>query len=131
MNSAVGRQQGISDEHPAELVAFESDERFSEREKVVLRFTEGVTRTLAEVPDEVFDEMRRYFTTSQIVEITEAIALENFRSRFNRAFKIDSDGFCELPADHPVRSAMLRVSSSVRSAYKAGNVAPGRDHAWR
>lgn len=34
------------------------------------------------------------------------IVFENFRARFNRALHIKSDGFCELPADYPVRKAV-------------------------
>lgn len=112
MNSAVGRAQGLNDQQLAELNVFRESAHFDARERAVLSYAEEMTRTPADVTEEAFDEMRRYFTTSQIVEITGAIALENFRSRFNRAFKIESDGFCELPAGHPVRSAILRVSSS-------------------
>lgn len=112
MNSAVGRQQGISDEQLADLAGFEMSAQFSHQEKAVLRYAEGMTGTPAAVTDEVFDEMRKYFATAQIVEITGAVALENFRSRFNRALEIESDGFCELPADHPVRRVTSRAPSS-------------------
>lgn len=74
----------------------------------MLRYAEGMTRTPAEVPDHVFEELRKHLTTAQIVELTAALALENFRSRFNRALKIESDGFCELPSDHPVRGPVSR-----------------------
>jgi alkylhydroperoxidase family enzyme len=112
MNSAVGRQQGISDEQLADLAHFEMNSQFSDQEKAVLRYAEGMTRTPADVPDAVFAELKRGFDTAQIVELTAMIALENFRSRFNRALKIESDGFCELPADHPVRRATSRAPSS-------------------
>ena len=111
MNSAVGRTQGLSDEQLADLSAFETSSRFDARERAVLRYAEGMTRAPAEVPDEIFDELRRYFAAAQIVELTGAIALENFRSRFNRALGIESDGFCELQPDHPVRRA---ISQKVR-----------------
>lgn len=109
MNSAVGRGQGLADEQLAGLSAFDESPHFDARERAVLRYAEGMTRTPAAVTDEIFEEVRKYFTTAQIVELTGAIALENFRSRFNRALKIESDGFCELPADHPVRRAAPRA----------------------
>ncbi|MGH8011310.1 MAG: carboxymuconolactone decarboxylase family protein [Candidatus Binataceae bacterium] len=108
MNSAVGRKQGIGDSQMADLANFDSSSAFSAIEKAVLRYAEGMTSTPAVVSDEVFNELAIYFSTAQIVELTGAIALENFRSRFNRAFKIESDGFCELPVNHPVRLAMPR-----------------------
>jgi hypothetical protein len=54
-----------------------------------------------DVPDDVFDELKRHFNTEQIVDLTATIALENMRARFNRALQIESDGFCRLPAHHP------------------------------
>lgn len=53
------------------------------------------------VPDEVFDELKRHFNTEQIVDLTAVIALENMRARFNRALQIESDSFCMLPPNHP------------------------------
>lgn len=108
MNSAVGRGQGISDEQLAELATFESSLRFSAKEKSLLRYAEAMTHTPASVADSIFDELADYFDTAQIVELTAMIALENFRSRFNRALAIESDSFCPLPADHPVRTALAR-----------------------
>ena len=106
INSAVGREQGITDEQLAGLASFESSPHFNALEKTVLRYTEGMTHNPAEVTDTVFEELKQYFTTAQIVELTAMIAFENFRARFNRALHIQSDGFCELPADHPVRKAV-------------------------
>jgi alkylhydroperoxidase family enzyme len=51
----------------------------------------------------VFEEIQGLFSTEQIVELTTAIALENFRARFNCALKVESDNLCMLPPDHPVR----------------------------
>jgi alkylhydroperoxidase family enzyme len=72
----------------------------------VLRYTEGMSRTPADVTDAEFEDLKRYFNVAQIVELTVMIAFENLRARFNRALHIESDGFCELPADHPVRKAV-------------------------
>jgi alkylhydroperoxidase family enzyme len=112
INSAVGREQGITDEQLASLASFESSSHFNALEKTVLRYTEGMTHNPAEVADTVFEELKQYFNTAQIVELTAMIALENFRARFNRALHIESDGFCELPADHPVRKAVAPWQSS-------------------
>jgi alkylhydroperoxidase family enzyme len=103
INSAVGRNAGITDEQLEDLAAFETSPHFDRREKAVLRYAEGMTHTPAEVSDAVFAEVQTLFTTEQIVELTAAIALENFRARFNCALKVESDGLCMLPPDHPVR----------------------------
>ena len=103
INSAVGRDAGITDEQLADLAAFETSPHFDRQEKAALRYAEGMTRTPADVSDAAFAEIQVLFSTEQIVELTSAIALENFRARFNCALKIGSDSLCMLPPDHPVR----------------------------
>jgi alkylhydroperoxidase family enzyme len=105
INSAGGRDAGLSFEKLAAVETFQSSELFSPAEKAALRFTDEMCRGSIEVPDEVFDELRRFFDENAIVELTATIALENFRARFNRALQIPSDGFCQLPADHPALKA--------------------------
>jgi alkylhydroperoxidase family enzyme len=99
----VGRDAGITDEQLEELTSFETSRHFDLREKAVLRYAEGMTRTPADVPDAMFEEVQSLFSPEQIVELTAAIALENFRARFNCALKVESDNLCMLPQDHPVR----------------------------
>lgn len=111
MNSAVGRKQGLSDGQLADLATFERSSQFNDCEKALLRYAEAMTRTPASVAEDVFQQLARHFDSAQIVELTAMIALENFRSRFNRALDIESDGFCELPGDHPVRKALARGAS--------------------
>lgn len=108
INSAVGRESGITDRQLENLAAFEASAHFDRREKAVLRYAEGMTRTPADVSEADFNEIRALFSTEQIVELTAAIALENFRARFNCALKIGSDDLCTLPPDHPVRKALER-----------------------
>jgi len=105
INSAVGRAQGITDEQLAELHAFERSVFFDPRDKAILRYAEGMTSTPADVSETVFDGLKAYFATPQIVELTAMIAFENLRARFNRALHVESDSFCALPIDHPVRRA--------------------------
>ena len=89
-----------------DLAKYEISANFDRREKVMLRYAEAMTRTPADVPDSVFQDIRDLFSTEQIVELTAAVALENYRARFNCALKIESDGLCTLPPDHPVRRAL-------------------------
>lgn len=102
----MGRDAGITDQQLEALADFETSLSFDRREKALLRYAEGMTRTPAEVSDEVFADVRAQFSDEQVVELTQAIALENFRARFNCALKIESDGLCTLPPDHPVRKAL-------------------------
>jgi alkylhydroperoxidase family enzyme len=108
INSAGGRETGITDAQLEDLASFEASANFDHREKTVLRFAEALTRTPADVSDALFEDIRELFTTEQIIELTAAAALENYRARFNCALKIESDDLCTLPPDHPVRLALKR-----------------------
>jgi hypothetical protein len=54
-----------------------------------------MTLTPVEVPDELFVALRRHFNEAQMVELTAAIAWENYRARFNHAFGVEAQGFSE------------------------------------
>jgi 4-carboxymuconolactone decarboxylase len=104
LNSAVGRGKGVSEQQLADLAAFEGSPAFSELEKQVLRYAVALTRTPADVPEELFNSLREHFNPQQMVELTTAIAWENFRARFNRGFGIEAEGFAEGAAC-PVHAA--------------------------
>jgi alkylhydroperoxidase family enzyme len=89
----VGRAEGVSEQQLADLAAFEGSPAFSELEKRVLRYAAALTRTPADVPKELFNSLREQFNPQQMVELTAAIAWENFRARFNRGFGIEAEGF--------------------------------------
>lgn len=68
---------------------------FSALEKLVLDYTVAMTRTPVEVPDAMFDSLRRHFNDAQLVELTAAIAWENYRARFDHALGIEAQGYSE------------------------------------
>jgi alkylhydroperoxidase family enzyme len=45
------------------------------------------------VPERLWEELRRHFDDRQLVELASAIAWENHRARFNRAFLVEPEGF--------------------------------------
>jgi len=71
--------------------------RFSEMERAALEYAEAMTITGQRVGDELFARLRSFFDEGQIVELTAAVALENFRSKFNVPLGVESQGFCVLP----------------------------------
>jgi 4-carboxymuconolactone decarboxylase len=91
----VGRAEGLSEQELADLAVFEESPAFSELEKRVLRYAVALTRTPADVPEEMFNDLREQFNPSQMVELTTAIAWENFRARFNRGFGVEAQGFTQ------------------------------------
>lgn len=81
----------------AELGSWRESGAFSEPERVALEYAERMTYTGRQVDEELFASLRAKFSEPQIVELTAAIALENFRSKFNPALGVESQGFCLLP----------------------------------
>lgn len=97
------RRSGLTDEQLLALPSYRNSQLFTDREKLVLDYATGMSRTPVDVPDELFARLRQHFDDAQLVELTHHIALENLRGRFNLALGIDPAGFsdgmvCALPA---------------------------------
>ena len=70
---------------------------FSEPERLALEYAERMTITGQSVDDALFDRIKKHYSEAQIVELTAAIAFENFRSKFNPPLGIEAQGFCPMP----------------------------------
>jgi alkylhydroperoxidase family enzyme len=69
---------------------------FTEPERAALAYAEAMTITGQRVSEALFARVRSHFSEAQIVHLTAAVALENFRSKFNVALGIEAQGFCVL-----------------------------------
>ena len=96
----------MTEQQLLDLAAYETSPAFTELERLVLRYAVAMTRTPVDVPDELFAALQRHFNPQQMVELTSAIAWENYRARFDHAFGIEAEGFsagavCALPDRGP------------------------------
>ncbi|MGQ0582933.1 MAG: carboxymuconolactone decarboxylase family protein [Reyranella sp.] len=82
----------------AEVTQWRDSKLFSEAERLALEYAERITYTDRQVDDALVDRLKQHFTDAQIVELTAAIAMENFRSKFNPPLGIEAQGFCVVPA---------------------------------
>ena len=92
----------MTDEKLMALVDYEHSPGLTHLEKLVIHYAVEMTRTPVEVPDELFSELKEHFNDQQIVELTSAIAWENYRARNNHALGLESEGFskgafCPMP----------------------------------
>ena len=93
MNAAVGNRNGISTEKlEALLEDYAKSPLFTDAEKVALEYADAITDTRRDVDDELFARLRQRYDDDTIAEMTMVIAWENSSSRFNRAFRIPSQG---------------------------------------
>jgi AhpD family alkylhydroperoxidase len=95
IGSAEAREAGVTEEQLLALPRFRESDAFDELERLVLEYAVAMTRTPPEVGDDLFAALRERFDERQIVELTNVIALENLRSRFNSALDISPAGFSE------------------------------------
>ena len=91
----MGRASGISTEQIANLNHYRTDFNFSELERLVLEYADSMTRTPVDVSDALFARLREKFVEVELVELTSAIAWENYRARFDHAFGVEAEGFAE------------------------------------
>ena len=86
----MGRKAGLSDE---KLRAVPTDDRtpFNETERLVIELADAMTGTPADVPDDLYDRLRKQFSEEQLMQLGAQIAFENYRARWNRIFNVESD----------------------------------------
>ena len=84
---------GVSTEKIEALNDYGQSPLFSDAEKAALEYADAMTDTRRDVDDELFARVRRHYDDDTIAELTMIIAWENASSRFNRAFRIPSQGF--------------------------------------
>jgi len=97
INTASGQAAGIDEEKFARLAEYQTSPLFSPLERAVLAYADAMTISGHDTTDELFADLRAHFSAEQMVELTAHVAFENFRSRFNHAFRIEAQGFCRLP----------------------------------
>ncbi len=95
IGSPIADRAGISEEQLRALPHYRDSEQFSELEKLVLDYAVGVSGTPVSVSDELFASLRAHLDDAQLVELTNVIAVENMRGRFNLALGIGAAGFSE------------------------------------
>jgi alkylhydroperoxidase family enzyme len=91
------RQGDAGEAKLTEVTRWRDSALFSEAERTALEYAEAMTITGRQVDDALFERVSRHYGEAQIVELTAAIAFENFRSKFNPPLGIEPQGFCPLP----------------------------------
>jgi alkylhydroperoxidase family enzyme len=104
--SGIAHDVGIGEAQLLALPRYRDSGEFSELECLVLDYATAMSRTPTTVTDELFAQLRERLDERQLVELTNVIALENMRARFNSAFDMTPAGFsegmvCAVPESPP------------------------------
>lgn len=86
----MGSEFGVSEEKILDLPNYATSPHYSKRERLALEYADCITDTQLEVSDELFERLRSEFSDDELVELTATIAWENCSSKFNRAFRVES-----------------------------------------
>lgn len=122
--SSIAREAGITEAQLLALPHYRESAEFSELEKLVLDYASAISRTPARVSDELFASLREHFDERQLVELTNVIALENMRARFNSAFEMTPAGFSEgMVCAVPEAAQAATATNGSSSAAAAGTIA--------
>ena len=89
-------QAGAGEEKIRQVPTWGESRLFSDMERAALEYAERITITGEKVSDELWVRLRTHFREAQMVELTAAVALENFRSKFNVPLGVEAQGFCLL-----------------------------------
>jgi AhpD family alkylhydroperoxidase len=92
-HAAKASRLGISAEKIEAVNEYAKSPLFSDAEKVAIEYADAITDTHRDVDDELFARLQRHYDDDTIAELTMIIAWQNAGSRFNRAFRIPSQGF--------------------------------------
>lgn len=104
----LGRSTGISDEKIRHLRDDPLPEGiFDPDEAAIVRYSQAST-LMKPITDELYDLLRRYFDTIQIMELWATVSLSNQVNRFHATFLTDVDdelldaigSSCPLPLPH-------------------------------
>lgn len=112
IGSTLARYSGVTEDQLRDLSNYRESEAFSSLEKLVLDYAVEMARAPVVISQNLFDALGERFDEASLVELTAAIALENYRARFNHAFGIGSQGFsegayCPMPEKTVSRSSDL------------------------
>ena len=100
MHTKDARSRGESEQRLYGITAWRETPFYSERERAALTWTESVTRISKDrVPDEIYRQVKQYFTEKELVDLTLAVIAINSWNRLAISFHTPAGSY--QPA-HPV-----------------------------
>lgn len=117
--SKLCHDHGIPERQIRELPIYRDSDAFDDLERLVIDYAAAMSRTPAEVEEGLVAQLREHFDDAQLVELTNVIAIENFRARFNHALGLEVQGFaagaaCVVPELAEAAAASRSVAAGDR-----------------
>ena len=96
----LAHTEGLEEAKVRDVPRWRESELFTPIERDVLEYAEAMTATPPTVDDTLSARLQETLGVKAVVELTQMVALENMRARFNIAAGVEAQGFsdvCELP----------------------------------
>ena len=96
----LAHTEGLEEAKVRDVPRWRESELFTPIERDVLEYAEAMTATPPTVDDTLSARLQETLGVKAVVELTQMVALENMRARFNLAAGVEAQGFsdvCELP----------------------------------
>ena len=90
-HSSSGAKNGVTEEQLKDITFYMRSPAFDEKEKATLLYAERVTRGASGLRAGAINDLKKYYSEDQIVELTLTICIANFTNRFNDALIITPD----------------------------------------
>lgn len=106
--SFLAESDGVDEAKLRAVPGWRESAVFSPLEREVMAYAEAMTATPVDVPEGMVERLVEQLGAPAVVELTQMVAVENMRSRFNAAAGLASQGFsasCTLPAGAPAAAA--------------------------
>ncbi len=81
----------MTEEQIKALQFYRTSKLFDEKEKATILYAERMTRGVAAIRSGSLEELRKYYSEDQIVELTLVICVANLTNRFNDALQVEPD----------------------------------------
>jgi alkylhydroperoxidase family enzyme len=92
----LARQQGLTEELIAEIPRYRDSELLTPREKAAIRYAEVLAGDHRQASQELFDELRTYFTEPEIIDLGWRIVTFVGYGRFIHALGLEIGKACPL-----------------------------------
>jgi len=105
MHTKDARNNGESEQRLYGVTAWRETSFYNERERAALAWTESVTRiSEAQVPEEIYHEVKQHFTEKEMVDLTLAVIAINSWNRLAISFRTPAGSY---QPNHPVAKKNL------------------------
>lgn len=82
---------GLTDDQIQALTFYQRSPLFDAKDKATILYAERMTRGAAAIRDGTLQDLAKYYSEDQIVELTLTICVANFTNRFNDALQVEPD----------------------------------------